>query len=408
MLRLNYKSKASIVFDLHVDKWDYQGLSWLKGKIGKENIYVKVNATNGKYNFTVNKEILDNIFKDEATVYLLCSDTDKITKVAVYNLQVKTTSINRLPRTITISLDDNFSLKENRHLLLEVEKQDEIDVSSLEPKEDTLITPIKTDRTIFGLSSELEHLYPNVHNNLTVVLDENKIKYSTIENSNDIWVKEFMPLIVGKNRVISYKYDPSYLRRYQNKHLRTDIATVEVNDNSIEIDYHSELTLNGSNYLIIDNNLVMTTQIYGDNCHIEDRGIVDKNLKEDLEVENVIVVPKSKYGTGCINSMIRVIDEDTILVKDFSDESEEFQNRFNESIKLLNKKIITFQYGEYLDYIAINQLIIAPLYSQEKDLDAIAELKVLFPHKTIEGISIVDMPVSSSHSFSSIVATVYI
>lgn len=410
MLKLSYKTKASIVFDLHIDKWDYQGLSWLKGRIGKDSIYSKVNATNGKYNFTINQEILDNISKDNAIVYLLCSDDDKVTKVLVKDLQIKSTSINRLPKTVTISLNNDFTLKPNRHLELKVEKEDEIDISSLVQEDeniDSLTKPITGDRVVFGISSELEHIYPNIYTDLVSAFVKHHVKYETIENVNDVWVKEFMPIIFGKNRVVSYKYDPDYLRRYQNKHLKTDLTSVTINDNPLEIDYHSDITFNGNNYLLIDNTLLMTTQLYGDNCHIEDQSIVDSKVKDDLDVDSIVVVPKTKYSNGCINSMVRVIDNETILVNDFSGEAEEFQTRFNDAIKLLNKKVVVFPYVEYMDYIDTNNLIIVPFYGNKKDEEALEKLKKIFPDKIVEGINALDIVNTSIHPFSSIVTTVY-
>ena len=44
------------------------------------------------------------------------------------------------------------------------------------------------------------------------ILDETGIYYDLLENTNDKWVRDYMPIQLEKDKFVSYVYNPDYLQ----------------------------------------------------------------------------------------------------------------------------------------------------------------------------------------------------
>ena len=246
-----------------------------------------------------------------------------------------------------------------------------------------------------GLSSLLfEDTYKNTSLKLIKILISNKIDFEVLENTKDIWARDYMPIITSDNKIISYNYKPEYLKEYKN--IRTDINQITISNKKLAIDFHSNIILDGGNFIHKDNIVLMTDKIYTENEHIsKNKEIINNIIKNDFNICNLIILPKVPYDIyGHSDSMVRFIAENTLLVNDFSYESKSYQKKLFEVLKntKYNLKYLKYSnsffnskrtWGAYLNYLEIKDLIIVPIYGISEDLLVLNQFKTIFPKKII-------------------------
>src|SRR5688572_5701613 len=76
------------------------------------------------------------------------------------------------------------------------------------------------------LSNLLENTCPNEFNQLKHWFDKLEIRYGALPNTKDLWVVDFMPLQVGQDYFVKFKYDPDYLKSKKERPTKTDPANV--------------------------------------------------------------------------------------------------------------------------------------------------------------------------------------
>ena len=128
----------------------------------------------------------------------------------------------------------------------------------------------------------------------------------------------------------------------------------------------------------------------------------NKDLSELLEAEVIIIPAQNGDMTGHADGMVRFIDHDTILGNNRSDEYKYWKNGIEKVLKDYSIKYIDVPFfygykdskhpdnaiGVYVNYLEVGNLIILPVFEVEgnKDAEAIAAFKQIFPDKMIEAI----------------------
>lgn len=101
---------------------------------------------------------------------------------------------------------------------------------------------------------------------------------------------------------------------------------------------------------------------------------------------------------GHSDGMVRWIDENSVIVNDFSNESKSFNDRLIRSLKKCGLNIKFMKYGEgffskirdwgaYLNFIKINGLLIVPVYGTDDDYVAIEQIKKIYGGCKVETIN---------------------
>ena len=97
---------------------------------------------------------------------------------------------------------------------------------------------------MFCLSGLLSYIYPSDTANLTAALDTHNIPYRFLPNTKDIWVRDFMPVRTGSGKLVSFRYEPSYLKN--DSDLRTDFRKDLAPQLGLPVTY-SNINLDGGN-----------------------------------------------------------------------------------------------------------------------------------------------------------------
>jgi agmatine/peptidylarginine deiminase len=239
------------------------------------------------------------------------------------------------------------------------------------------------------LSTLLFKNYPKESQNLVTIFNKHNISYEVLENTKDIWTRDFMPLCLDDGTLVSYIYEPDYLQDDKYQNIKTKIP-YEKN--------HIDLVIDGGNFVRYKNKAIMTDKIFKENPSKTKDEIIEI-IKTKCNLEDLIIIPKQPYDTfGHSDSMVQWIDENSVLINDFSIESKTFNTKLLKALKKHQLNIQAMKYsnsfftkkrnwGAYINFIKIWNVLIVPIYGIKEDILALEELQNIYKNCLIEPIT---------------------
>ena len=238
------------------------------------------------------------------------------------------------------------------------------------------------------LSKLLFTNYQKESQNLVEILNKHNISYEILKNTKDIWTRDFMPFCLDDGTLVSYIYEPDYLQNDKYKNIKTKIV-YEKN--------HIDLVIDGGNFVRYKNKAIMTDKVFKENPSKTKDEIIEI-IKSKCKLEDLIIIPKQPYDIyGHSDSMVRWIDENSVLVNDFSIESKTFNNKLIKALQKHYLNIETIKYtdsfftkdrnwGAYLNFVKIENILIVPIYGINEDFLALKQLQNIYKKCIIEPI----------------------
>lgn len=264
---------------------------------------------------------------------------------------------------------------------------------------------VATDSEVVYLSALLAAQYPGTCKRLTDILNKHNIPFAFLEGTKDIWCRDYMPVQTPSGKLIQFKYDPSYLKGPKYYNSRSDVK--HVNEVNGITPIFSDINLDGGNVVMYGNKAIITDRVFSENPDW-----TEENLKAELakllECE-IIIIPayKPEYDfTGHADGMMRFVDSNTVLVNNLDQDLMYMKKAIIKALDNANLNYINFPWfeykikgnidhaiGIYLNYLEVDHIIIMPVFGVpgNKDAEALAKLKEVFPDKTIETIDYNDI-----------------
>ena len=243
------------------------------------------------------------------------------------------------------------------------------------------------------LSGLLSDRYPFDTANLVAALDAHSIPCRFHSNTKDIWLRDFMPVRTGSRRLISFRYEPSYLA--DKPCLRTDFRRDVAPQLDLSVTY-SDINLDGGNvvYAPSRRKVIISDRIYAENPAYTPAALV-RELEALLEAE-VIIIPSLKSDmTGHADGMIRFVDEDTVIGNDIPSING-LEQRIKRVLRGHGIHVIDFPYqsdkgisavGCYLNFLETERYIFLPIFGADMDDKAVSAAQQIF-HKVIAPVNI--------------------
>lgn len=244
------------------------------------------------------------------------------------------------------------------------------------------------------LADSLLKKQPEFYARFEAVLKENKIDFDFLPQTKDIWAVDFMPTQVSDNKHVQFVYKPDYL---QTKSLIKTISDVDYICDSLKmLRVKSDILLDGGNVIRSSKSVILCDKVFQENPHYTRKNLLTE-LRELFEVEKVILVPQQpKDIIGHADGMVRFLDENTVLVNDYSIEKPEFQRAFLIALDNAGLDYIEIPYnpynnisdddatGIYINYLQMKDVIFLPVFGLEEDEKAVNQIEKLFPaHKIV-------------------------
>ena len=260
-----------------------------------------------------------------------------------------------------------------------------------------------TDRltnTVY-FSSLLPEKCPILNAHLVDALQKHSVPYAYLSGTKDIWCRDFMPIQVGVERFVFFKYTPDYLQDKTGLKIQTKLEDVFHNEtnNLKELLQQSstiDLVLDGGNVVKCDDVIVMTDKVFVENkdkCPAE----VERILKDAFQSE-ILFLPWDGDMCGHSDGIVHYAGDNRILITNYKDFSKYYYYRY---LKILEKRfeVIPLKYKSprlharswaYINFLQIGNLVLLPQLGLEEDRQALEQIKKALPDCEIIGIPVLE------------------
>ena len=225
---------------------------------------------------------------------------------------------------------------------------------------------------------------------LFAVLDSYNTPYKFIENTCDIWVRDFMPVQTKSGKYVSFRYEPSYLADFPK--LRTDYKTDIATQFPELYVIYSDINLDGGNVVFSPSKskAIISDRIFSENSERSQDELVTE-LERLLEAQ-VIIIPALSLKedmTGHADGMVRFVDENTVVGNDTDND---FEREIKSVLARHGIEVIDFPYFEsegisavgcYINFLETDEYIFLPVFGVEMDSDAISVAERIFKKKIV-------------------------
>jgi len=223
-------------------------------------------------------------------------------------------------------------------------------------------------------------------NSLTSVIQDANINFKLIDATNDIWLRDFMPIQVGINQFVQFSLTKDYYYQ-KDRHKWTNPATICRTlgiDPIIPIYQGKPIYLDGGNVIRGHGKAIITEKVVADNDI--PRQDLTGILLDVLQVNQIIFIPvETGDDTGHADGMVRFLNKHTVLANDYSgvDVANSFKNRFYETLVDSGFDIQLVPYhpenikvngywsaaGCYINFLQVGEKIFLPTFDDPKNDD---------------------------------------
>ena len=239
------------------------------------------------------------------------------------------------------------------------------------------------------LSTLLPRQYPTDAETLFTALAAHDVPYALLEGTRDVWVRDFMPVRTRSEQMISFRYEPSYLRDCPE--LRTDFRR-DIAPQLALTPLYSDINLDGGNVVFSPSGtrVLISDRVFSENPEYPSAALV-RELSELLEAE-VIVLPSLKSDmTGHADGMARFLDDRTVLCnRPLS--SCGFEQQVKRAVQDCGLDAVDFPFvptgrvsavGCYLNYMETERVVFLPVFGSEQDAEAETSARQLFSKEIV-------------------------
>jgi agmatine deiminase len=287
----------------------------------------------------------------------------------------------RVMKDPPIEIDDAVFLDN----ISEFRKEEKKTMKTIQQKRlSTPLLPLITDKetNMLYLSGLLKAKYPVFTRRLEHILREQQIKLEYLEDTRDIWCRDYMPVQLDRDNLMQFWCDPNYLR--YKKYIGSKTTGTEVLPQNLPMADETDIILDGGNVISCGKKVIMTEIIFKDNKDRDHNGLL-------YELENIfrwpiIIIPRIPGDfSGHADGMVRYYDKDIVLVNDYSDllsvKSKKIANRVLSILRETGFKCLTVPYfpnentnytsayGCYINYLRIGDKVFLPLFDNKKQDD---------------------------------------
>lgn len=235
---------------------------------------------------------------------------------------------------------------------------------------------------------------PDFFHRFEKILIAHKINFKFLPHTKDIWAVDYMPVQISKEHFVQFTYNPDYLRNSKKWH--KTISDVDSICSAINLKpKKTELLVDGGNVIRAMDKVIICDKVFAENPEIPEKKLI-KQLQELLQTEKIIFVPtQPNDDIGHADCMVRFLDENTVLINDYSKEKPEFQRSFRMSLHNAGLDYIEIPYnpykndddyqanGIYINYFEMENIIIVPTFEMKEDEAAVKVFEEVLKGKTI-------------------------
>ncbi len=256
-----------------------------------------------------------------------------------------------------------------------------------------MITDKETNFVYFSSLIKEHEQYAPFWEEMKRVLVKTKTGYGFIQNTRDIWCRDYMPIQIDTNKFVQFNFFPDYYLMPQYISKLTIQDEIRIHDKITP--KHINLVIDGGNFVKSASNVILTEKVLKENPKLSKESITC-TLKKEIDINNVFLIPQPPYDiTGHADGMVRFINDTDLLVADYSNESKSWRVKMDKALEKTGLNIIPYPSqtineknkdgdytakGTYINFLQLENCILFPLFGLETDDYALTQTRKLFPH----------------------------
>lgn len=236
--------------------------------------------------------------------------------------------------------------------------------------------------------------YPAVYMSLCNALEKSNVKYQTLYNTKEVWVRDYMPLHLGNGRYATFNFEPDYLDTGKGKYITKQDMVIR--DLGITVVSHLDITLDGGNVVRCGDKTIMTDKVISENPNIRPLKLID-TIEKVLETELILIPWDMEEPFGHADGMIAYIGNGKLLMNNYCQMGKEADSLRKRLHKILDCHFDVQELSYdgrlrkdswcYLNYIETPKTVIIPEISKDLDCSndkaAVNAFSGIFPNKEI-------------------------
>ncbi|MBO4663701.1 MAG: agmatine deiminase family protein [Bacteroidaceae bacterium] len=248
--------------------------------------------------------------------------------------------------------------------------------------------------TVF-FSGLLPERCPELYQSLDKILNENGIDHRLLNNTKDIWCRDYMPIQTNEKRFVFYKYNPNYLQKKCYLRTITDVNNVG-NIECLRRDgdvLDLDLVIDGGNVVRCGDKIVMTEKVFFENKE-KSRSEVRQLLEEALECD-IIFLPWDREETyGHSDGVVHFVGDNRVLMTNYADFDAKKARQFREILEK-HMEVIPLTYNvkqkhqrswSYINFLQIGNLVLVPQLGVPEDEMALQQIEAAMPRCKVIGV----------------------
>ncbi len=238
------------------------------------------------------------------------------------------------------------------------------------------------------LSDKLPLVAPISYRNLTDILNRFDVPWALLEGTKDVWCRDYMPVQVDTGCFASFSYNPDYLRNFKKYSDSMTDASQIMSALGLPCDeLIRDIRLDGGNVVRCGSQVVMTAKVFEENSHIRPFDLLER-LETAFDAD-ILVLPwdiREIYGHS--DGICRYVDDDTVLMTNYSQIDKKMGNRFFECLVQHFADVIELEYSPearskydwaYINWLQTDKVLIVPGFGVECDMEALRQISAAMP-----------------------------
>ena len=264
----------------------------------------------------------------------------------------------------------------------------------------------ETETNVVYLSDKLEIKYSDFFKRFTQLLNDMDIKWNLIPNTNDIWVRDFMPIQIGANDFLQYRYEPDYLqnKEYINSRSNPSLICESMHLKTKKVD----IILDGGNVILCSKYIVMTDKVFTENGKEKNDPEFIKVLEAIFGREIIIIPwhcinPDEEHADvfGHSDGFIHWCGGNKVLMSNHRDVDSKEAGEIRRIMESYGFEVIEMLFDvenpepdwnwAYINYLQVGQKIIMPSFGIAEDKQALSYVQKNNPDCEVRQIRMRDI-----------------
>jgi len=246
------------------------------------------------------------------------------------------------------------------------------------------------------LSDKLFSTYPVLFTTFSKSLNKVGLKSNILYSTNDIWLRDFMPIQIGPDQFVQFSLTKDYYYK-KDRHKWTNPAPIckTLGIDPVIPTYNGlPIYLDGGNVIRGYGKAIITEKVFSDNRI--PREDLTHILTDVLQVNQVVFIPvEPGDDTGHTDGMVRFVNEYTVVANDYSgiEVSRKFKDRFYVTLADGGLDVLPVPYhpvdkkvdglwvalGCYVNFLLVDTKIFMPTFDNKaEDDNALARFEEIY------------------------------